>query len=88
MQRCEGESKPIIYTHSTTTTTRIQQQQKPELDRVFKKHEGMMTDLPGDTNFGENVVHLVENKVVSVQPYPLPLNAGKVVEGVTKSDLG
>lgn len=48
----------------------------------------MMTDLPGDTNFGENVVHLVENKVVSVQPYPLPLNAGKVVEGVTKSDLG
>jgi hypothetical protein len=53
--------------------------QKKDLKRVFKKHESMLTDVPGSVDIQTHSVKLTGDKVVNVKQYPLPFQSEKVV---------
>jgi hypothetical protein len=62
----------------------LSMQAKQELQAVFHKHQGKMTDLPGSCDLLEHSVKIPDGAVVNVKQYPLPFESQKVIEQEVK----
>ncbi|PVD36422.1 hypothetical protein C0Q70_03405 [Pomacea canaliculata] len=54
--------------------------QKDEVYKVLRKHEQMLTDLPGLADFQDHSITLTDNVIVNIKQYPLPFTSERIVK--------